>query len=103
MTRSTRTSFEDLAVFDKRKKKPPVRFLAGVDEAGRGALAGPVVAAAVICDPCQELSRVCDSKLLSEKVREELFETIRVKSTGFSVGIIEPAEIVEDDPRIHMK
>ena len=93
MTRSTRTSFEDLAVFDERKKRPPVRFLAGVDEAGRGALAGPVVAAAVICDPCQELSRVRDSKLLSEKIREELFEIIRSKSIGVSVGIIEPAVI----------
>ncbi|MBN2184268.1 MAG: ribonuclease HII [Candidatus Krumholzibacteriota bacterium] len=93
MNRSARASFEDLAVFDERKKKPPVRFLAGVDEAGRGALAGPVVAAAVICDPCSELSLVRDSKLLSEKIREELFGVIMSKSIGVSVGIIGPAVI----------
>ncbi len=93
MARAARTSFEDLAEFDKRKKVPPVRFLAGVDEAGRGALAGPVVAAAVICDPCTELCRVRDSKLLSEKVREELFDVILSRSIGVSVGIIEPSVI----------
>ncbi|MBN2070222.1 MAG: ribonuclease HII [Candidatus Krumholzibacteriota bacterium] len=93
MSRSTRTSFIDLTAFDEIRKRPPVRFLAGVDEAGRGALAGPVVAAAVICDPCDELSRVRDSKLLSEKTREELFDEIRTRAVACSVGIIGPMEI----------
>ncbi len=93
MVRAVRTSFEDLVGFDSERKKPPVRSLAGVDEAGRGALAGPVVAAAVICEPCEELSRVRDSKLLSEQVREELFEIIKEKSAAFSVGIVGPDEI----------
>src|ERR1041384_4827124 len=53
-----------------------VRFLAGVDEAGRGPLAGPVVAAAVMMRPGTEIPGVDDSKLLSPPRREELFRVI---------------------------
>jgi ribonuclease HII len=90
---SSRKSFEELVRFDSLLRKPPVRYLAGVDEAGRGALAGPVVAAAVICEPHDDLSRVRDSKLLSEPVREELFEIIRRRSLCFGVGIVGADEI----------
>ena len=90
---STRTSFEDLVRFDCEKRKHPIRLIAGVDEAGRGALAGPVVAAAVICDPHEDLLRVRDSKLLSEPVREELYELICRRSLDYRVGIIGPEEI----------
>ncbi len=67
--------------------------LAGVDEAGRGALAGPVVAAAVICDYCEELAGVRDSKLLTEKRREEIYEIIIEKSAAHSTGAVWPREI----------
>ncbi|MCK4350570.1 MAG: ribonuclease HII [Candidatus Krumholzibacteria bacterium] len=90
---SSRKSFEELVRFDNLLKRPHIRYLAGVDEAGRGAVAGPVVAAAVICEPHDELSRVRDSKLLSEPVREDLFEIIRRRSCSLGVGIVEADEI----------
>ena len=55
-------------------------LIAGVDEAGRGPLAGPVVAAAVILDPSQPIKGLGDSKVLSEKTRERLFDAIRDKA-----------------------
>ncbi|HSG26848.1 MAG TPA: ribonuclease HII [Candidatus Krumholzibacterium sp.] len=85
--------FEQLTCFDAGYSSLSGGCLAGVDEAGRGALAGPVVAAAVICSPDPELSRVRDSKLLSEPVREELYEVITRKSTAWAVGIVPPEEI----------
>jgi len=64
--------------------------IAGIDEAGRGAFAGPVVAACVILDPDRIPSGIKDSKKLSPKLRESLFE--RICETAFSVGVgcIEP-------------
>ena len=67
--------------------------LAGVDEAGRGALAGPVVAAAVICSPCEELSGVTDSKLIPEGTRERLYELIMERCTSCSTGMVDNDEI----------
>ena len=55
-------------------------LVAGVDEAGRGPLAGPVVAAAVILDDVQPIRGLGDSKVLSERVRERLFDEIRAKA-----------------------
>ncbi len=90
---SSRKSFEELVRFDSLLKKSHIRYLAGVDDAGRGAIAGPVVAAAVVCEPHDELSRVRDSKLLSEPVREELFEIILKRSLCLGVGIVDAGEI----------
>jgi len=59
---------------------PTVGLLAGVDEAGRGPLAGPVVAAAVILDDQQPITGLADSKKLSAKARERLFDEIRAKA-----------------------
>ncbi|MEK8085054.1 ribonuclease HII [Aquabacterium sp. A3] len=59
---------------------PTVGLLAGVDEAGRGPLAGPVVAAAVILDDQQPIAGLADSKKLSAKARERLFDEIRAKA-----------------------
>ncbi len=68
-------------------------FIAGVDEAGRGPLAGPVSAAAV-CLPIGYLnSQINDSKKLSEKKREELFQEIQQVSLAYSICFISPAEI----------
>ncbi len=60
-------------------------FVAGVDEAGRGPLAGPVVAAAVILKPGQKLPNLRDSKKLSEKQREILFEKITKNAITYAV------------------
>lgn len=61
-------------------------FIAGVDEAGRGPLAGPVIAAAVILNPKRPIEGLADSKQLTEKKRELLFEEIRQHALAWSVA-----------------
>lgn len=68
-------------------------MIAGVDEAGRGPLAGPVVAAAVILDPNHPIDGLRDSKKLSPKRRETLAALIRKHSLSFAVGRAEVEEI----------
>ena len=67
--------------------------VAGVDEAGRGPLAGPVVAAAVILDPTRPIDGLADSKKLSEKRRETLAVLIRERAIAWCVGRAEVEEI----------
>lgn len=67
--------------------------IAGVDEAGRGPLAGPVVAAAVILPNFIGLSGLADSKTLTQKHREVLERKIRQLSSGWSIGASSPGEI----------
>lgn len=66
---------------------------AGCDEAGRGCLAGPVFAAAVILDPKMDLSELNDSKKLSAKKREELREIIEEGAVAWAVAQLSPTEI----------
>ncbi|WP_211267758.1 ribonuclease HII [Kangiella sediminilitoris] len=68
-------------------------LVAGVDEVGRGPLAGPVVAAAVILDPENPIDGLADSKKLSEKRREELAEEIKVKALSWSISRADVEEI----------
>ena len=68
-------------------------FVAGVDEVGRGPLAGPVVAAAVILDPARPIVGLADSKKLSEKRREELAEIIKEQALSWALGRAEVEEI----------
>lgn len=70
-----------------------VRRVAGVDEVGRGPLAGPVVTAAVILDPARPIAGLADSKALSERRREALAEEIREKALCWALGRAEVAEI----------
>lgn len=67
--------------------------IAGVDEAGRGPLAGPVVAAAVILNPAHAIAGLADSKKLSAKRRQELAAQIRKHAVAWSVAWSDPAEI----------
>ena len=69
------------------------RIVAGVDEAGRGCLAGPVVAGAVILDETRPIHGLRDSKELSERKRNELFELIRERALAYSVGMTGAEEI----------
>jgi ribonuclease HII len=69
------------------------RFLAGVDEAGRGPLAGPVVAAAVIANPGAWIEGIDDSKKLSPSRREELFELITRGAISVGIGVVPHTEI----------
>lgn len=80
--------------FEKKHQEAGCRFIVGIDEAGRGPLAGPVVAAALHLPASVSLSGLNDSKKLSERRREALFEEILSESAIlFSVGIVEAEEI----------
>ncbi len=69
------------------------RLLAGVDEAGRGPLAGPVIAAAVILDQTDMVAGLADSKILSEPRRERLAGLIREKALAYAIGRADHLEI----------
>lgn len=69
------------------------KIVAGVDEVGRGPLAGAVVAAAVILDPEKPIEGLLDSKKLTEKKREELFIEIQENAKAYAIGRAEVAEI----------
>ncbi len=71
------------------------QFICGIDEVGRGPLAGPVVAGAVILPKDCDILYINDSKQLSEKKREELYEIIQEKAVACAVGIVSPARIDE--------
>ena len=71
----------------------PVGLTAGVDEAGRGPLAGPVVAAAVILDDAKRIRGLADSKVLTPMAREKLYDQIRDKALCCSVGEASVEEI----------
>jgi ribonuclease HII len=68
-------------------------FIAGVDEAGRGPLAGPLAVAAVILDPARPIVGLNDSKKLSEAKREALYPQIIERALAYCVVLIEPDEI----------
>jgi ribonuclease HII len=72
---------------------PVVRLMAGVDEAGRGPLAGPVAVAAVILDDARPIEGLNDSKQLSEARREALFPLIQQHALAWHVTFVEPDEI----------
>lgn len=67
--------------------------VAGVDEVGRGCLAGPVVAAAVILDPDRAVPGVADSKALTAAERERLYDAIAAAAVSWAVASIEPVDI----------
>lgn len=71
------------------------RFICGVDEAGRGPLAGPVFAAAVVMDRKRIIEGVRDSKKLTPKKREKLFEEIIKESIAYSVAMVDSKVIDE--------
>ncbi len=70
-------------------------LIAGVDEAGRGPLAGPVVAAAVILDPENPITGLNDSKKLTARARDQLFDEICKKAKAFAISEASVAEIDE--------
>lgn len=72
---------------------PEIRIIAGVDEVGRGPLAGDVVAAAVVLDARRPIAGLADSKKLSEKQREKLFVEIQEKAACFAIARASVAEI----------
>ena len=94
------TEKNDLFLFDKSVREEGFSLVCGVDEAGRGPLAGSVVAAAVILPPqeellekCPELAGLNDSKKLSEKKRQALFEPIKKYALAYGIGEADCREI----------
>ena len=68
-------------------------YVAGCDEVGRGCLAGPVVASAVVLDPDRYIPRICDSKTVTALERDRLYERITREAVCWSVVGVEPTEI----------
>ena len=83
----------DLWYFEKEATQKGCKDIAGIDEAGRGPLAGPVVSAAVILPTTFHVPDVTDSKRLSPKKRERLFGEIYERAVAVGIGIVDPVEI----------
>ncbi|MCK9196546.1 MAG: ribonuclease HII [Syntrophales bacterium] len=82
-------------IFEQRARQRGFNLIAGIDEAGRGPLAGPVVAAAVVLPEYYHHPDITDSKKLSPRKREELFKVIRENALSIGVGVME-ASIIDD-------
>ena len=85
----------DLLAYEKELYKQGYEYICGTDEAGRGPLAGPVVAAAVILPKNMIIEGVNDSKQLTEKKREELFDVIMDKALAVGVAFVDNKKIDE--------
>ncbi len=85
--------FEAMAVFEKELRSKGYRAVAGVDEAGRGPLAGPVVAAACILPEDGVFYGLNDSKKMTARRRDYLFEQIRRDASAWSIAMVGPEEI----------
>ena len=83
----------DMLEYEKMYYSRGCSLIAGVDEAGRGPLAGPVFAAAVIFDKDTYIEEINDSKKLSEKKREYLFDVIREKALYYNIASVDEKEI----------
>ena len=83
----------DLEALERQVRRKGYPFIAGIDEAGRGPLAGPVVAAAVILPEGTRLDQLNDSKKLSPQRREKLFGPIYEYALSVGIGIVDPVEI----------
>lgn len=79
--------------FEEEIQAQGFRVIAGLDEAGRGPLAGPVVAAAVVLAPTKKMAGIDDSKKLSPKQREKIFSLILQQAAAVGIGVVDAREI----------
>ncbi len=79
--------------YERNLKEQGVKYIAGVDEVGRGPLVGPVVTACVILPDKFDLEGLTDSKKISEKKRDELYIKIKEQALGIGIGIVDEKEI----------
>lgn len=84
---------EEMLSYEKKLNEKGYELIGGVDEVGRGPLAGPVVAAVAILPKGLKIVGVKDSKKLNEKKREELYDVIMEKAIDYGIGIVESDEI----------
>ena len=82
-----------MRTLEKSLRRVRFVYVAGVDEVGRGCLAGPVVAAAVVLDPDRHIQGICDSKLVPALEREKLYDKIISAAVSWGVAAADPAEI----------
>lgn len=85
----------DLLDYERDLYKDNIKLIAGVDEVGRGPLCGPVVAAACILKENYHLEGLNDSKKLSEKKRDKLFDILINECVSYGIGIVDPKRIDE--------
>ncbi|MGN0317262.1 MAG: ribonuclease HII [Lachnospira sp.] len=83
------------AMCEYEKEYSMCRYICGIDEAGRGPLAGPVVAGAVILPKDSRILYINDSKKLSEKKRDELFDIIKNEAISYGIGIVS-CEVIDE-------
>jgi ribonuclease HII len=83
----------DNRFYECQARRAGYSLVAGIDEAGRGPLAGPVVAAAVILPEHGVLEGVTDSKKMSERAREQAFSLIKTEAIDISLSVVSPKEI----------
>jgi ribonuclease HII len=83
----------DMWFFEKKATEKGYKEIAGIDEAGRGPLAGPVVSAAVILPQTFSVAGVIDSKKLSVQKRLRLYQQIYAGAVAIGIGIVDPVEI----------
>jgi len=79
--------------FEEEIQAQGFRVIAGLDEAGRGPLAGPVVAAAVVLTPTKKMAGIDDSKKLSPEQREKIFSLILQQAAAVGIGVVDAREI----------
>ena len=78
----------ELLVYENKERESGVNLIAGVDEVGRGPLAGPVVCASCIMPLDDLIFGVNDSKKLTEKTREKLFDVIKEKAIAYNIALV---------------
>ena len=95
MTEKELLRLQEIQKIERELYQKGVKSICGIDEAGRGPLAGPVVVASVIMPEGSMIEGVNDSKKISEKKREKLYEQIIEEAVAYGVGIIDQNEIDE--------
>ncbi|MDA3974544.1 ribonuclease HII [Enterococcus thailandicus] len=81
--------YQEMSIFENQGYANGHQWIAGIDEVGRGPLAGPVVAAAVVLPKDEEILGLNDSKQLSEKKRELLYQEIQEKALAIGIGVVD--------------
>ncbi|GAA0861272.1 ribonuclease HII [Paraclostridium tenue] len=93
--RAENERLEMINAFENEGYQKGYTYIGGIDEAGRGPLAGPVVAAVVVFKPGTKIEGINDSKKLSEAKRDELFDIIKEQALDYGIGIVQKDEIDE--------
>lgn len=93
--RAENERLERINIFENEGYEKGFTYIGGIDEAGRGPLAGPVVAAVVVFKAGTKIEGINDSKKLSEAKRDELFEIIKEEALDYGIGIVQKDEIDE--------